>query len=113
MVGMVHVGLLLHSERCASSSSWISDEQRWAATLPLHQPEAVEMAMNDGRGVSVAAADGSLLMTSFMVHMVFALMRVKARETSVCGFLGERDRRYNVNLLTNKMVEYSTVRATN
>ena len=98
MVGMVHVRLSLHSERCASSSlsssSWISDEQRWAATLPLHQSEAVEMAMNDGRGVSVAAADGSLLMTSFMVHMVFALMRVKARETSVCGFLGERDRRY-------------------
>ncbi len=54
------------------------------------------MAMNDSRGVSVAAADGSLLMTSFMVHMVFALMRVKARESeaSVCGFLGERDRRY-------------------
>jgi uncharacterized membrane protein len=81
----VHVGLLLHSERCASSSSWISDEQRWAATLPLHQSEAVEMAMNDGCGVSVAAADGSLSITLFMVHMVFALMRVKARESEASG----------------------------
>jgi hypothetical protein len=66
MVGMVHVGLSLHSERCASSSlssSWISDEQRWAATLPLHQSEAVEMAMNDGRGCGCG-------MASFMVHGV-------------------------------------------